>query len=153
MTLNLCPHPSLLHLSLWLVLHTAFKVISTVSPWVPRSYKSEENRPVILVNNAWNQLSLKTKEFVWRQSHACGWGRKQSPLAYSRGTQTRAKTHAWANRRQANKHCFNFLILGCLTWSLSLTQPSQQLLWMKLLHKCVQRCVLRVCLLLRTIRA
>lgn len=61
-----------------LFLHTAFKVISTVSPWLPQSYKSEENRPVILVNNAWDQLSLKTKEFWRRPSHAYGWGRDQS---------------------------------------------------------------------------
>lgn len=29
---------------------------------MPQSYKSEENRPVTLVNNAWDQLSLKTKK-------------------------------------------------------------------------------------------
>lgn len=57
-----------------LFLHTAFKVISTVSPWMPQTYKSEENRPVISVNNAWDQLSLKTKWFWRRPSHAYGWG-------------------------------------------------------------------------------
>lgn len=29
---------------------------------MPQSHKSEENRPVILVNNAWKQLSLKGRE-------------------------------------------------------------------------------------------
>lgn len=61
-----------------LFLHTAFKVISTVSPWMPQCNKSEKNRPVILVNNAWDQLSLKTKEFWRTPSHAYGWGWDQS---------------------------------------------------------------------------
>ena len=81
MTLNLCSHPSLLPPSACLFdlfLHTAFKVISTVSPWMPQCYKSEENRPVILVNNAWDQLSLNKKEFWRRPSLAYGWGRDRS---------------------------------------------------------------------------
>lgn len=46
---------------------------------MPECYKSEKNRPVILVNNAWDQLSLKTKEFLRRPSFAYQWEQDQSP--------------------------------------------------------------------------
>lgn len=135
MTLNLCSHPSLLPPSACLFdlfLHTAFKVISTVSPWMPQCYKSEENRPVILVNNAWNQLSLKTKEFWRRPSHAYGWGRDQSTnllgsswaasrilLEVHKHIWTCTNTHLSRQNKGIQKQ-YNFLPFRCLMLSLSL---------------------------------
>lgn len=134
MTLNLCSHPSLLPPSACLFdlfLHTAFKVISTVSPWMPQCYKSKENRPVILVNNAWDQLSLKTKEFWRRPSYAYGWGGDQSTnllglsWAASRILQRytnsyeHARTHL-SKQNEGTQKQYHFLILGCLMLYLSL---------------------------------
>lgn len=70
MAVNLCtpPQPACLF---DLFLHTTFKVISTVSPWMPQSYKSEENGPVILVNNARDELSLKKTPRILEGNECC----------------------------------------------------------------------------------